>query len=151
MAFIHISDIIELCQVEAIADKLLPTSASRWRKLCREYSSMFHTPYKDVLEMDPEFVILSVYEKELDDIDINDKLEDLMERVYTIEDPDYEVAKEKDLVDFIKDAEEEEAERVKENRPVFGKKKALLNKEEPTKEQPKGGFIDLSYLSKEEE
>jgi hypothetical protein len=154
---LHIVDVIEFCQVEAIANKISPNAASRWRNFCRIYSKAFSTKYTEVLEMDPEFVITAVFELELDSVDVTDKMEELMDRVYSIEDPNYEAAKEHDLQEFIDQALEEEEERLKKGKPIFiprkRKQEVKVEKkpEEKPKELPKEGYLNLSYLAKEEE
>lgn len=145
---VHIADIIEICRVEAIAYKLQPDQASIWRNFCRDYSKLFHTELHLVLAMSPEFVISQVLEERLDEINPVERREDLMDRIYLAEDPDYESTKEKELQDFIKDAEEEEEERIRNGRPVFVPKgKTKLE----TKAVPKEGYVNLAYLAKEEE
>jgi hypothetical protein len=150
MNFLHISEIIECCQVEAIANKLDPTNAVRWQRFCRDYSKVFNTPYHQVLQMDPEFVILAVYEEQLDNVDVEEKMEELMDRVLSIEDPDYEKTKEQDILEFMRMSEEEEEERIKAGKPVFQKKKkSIPKKEEKLPENlPTSGGINLSYLEK---
>lgn len=151
---IEFKDILEYCQAEAIANKFAPTEASVWRTLCRTYSEKFHTPLAQVLEMDPEHVILNVYEAQAEDLDIDDyqKLEHIMDTLKTINDPEYERAKAGEQADFDRRAEEEEAERVKAGRPVYqGKKKTLFKKDEaPEDKKPTGGSINLDYLSKQD-
>lgn len=156
MSFVSISDIVDLCQAEAVANRLDSNSAYRWRRFCREYSKAFSTPYHQVLEMDPEFVILATYELELDDVNPLDKIHDLMDRIYSIEDPNYEASKERELQDFIKQAEEEEDDRVNANAPVYvpkkkNKKVSVPDKpQEVLKELPKEGYVNLAYLSKQD-
>lgn len=156
MKFVHVNEVIECCQVEAIANKLDPSPTSRLRRLCRDYSKKFHTPYHEVLQLDIEFVILAIYEEQLDDLDSLENLELLMDRVYSIEDPNYEKHKEYDIQQFIKDAEEEEQERLRTGKPVFQKKKKQVAKqpvESPKlgKELPKSGGINLSYLERQDQ
>ncbi len=148
MDFLSLHELIQCCQVEAIANRLDPTIISRYKDFCREYSRLFSTPYHLVLEFDPEFVISTVLDERLDGIDIDEKMEDLMDRVYSIEDPNYEKSKEQDLQAFIDQSLEEEQERLKQGRPVFQKtKKSISKKEEPLKEKlPTGGYVNLSYL-----
>ena len=150
---VHIGEIIELARVEAIAYKLHPTAASIWRNFCRDYSKVFHTSLTEVLEMSPEFVISQVLEERLDDANAVGRLEELMERIYLAEDPNYESHKEKDLQSWIKDVEEEENDRLKTGAPVWKKKptyppKKEEKKEETAKELPKEGFVNFDYLNK---
>ena len=144
----NLSEVIEMASVEAIAHKLHPTAASTWRNFCRYYSKIFHTPYHEALKMSPEFVISAVLEERLDEVIVLDKMEELMDRIYVAEDPNYESHKEKDLQSWIKDVEEEESLRLKEGKPVNTKKmKYPPKKEEAPKELPKEGFVNLAYLS----
>jgi hypothetical protein len=151
---IEFKDLLEYCQAEAIANKFAPTEASVWRTICRTYSEKFHTPLIQVLEMDPEHVILNVYEAQSEDLDISDyqKLEHIMDTLQTINDPEYERVKAGEQAEFDRRAEEEEAERVKAGRPVYqGKKKNTFKKTtEPEQKRPTGGMINLDYMSRQD-
>jgi hypothetical protein len=147
------SYLIETLKVEALASKLYPTSESNWRWFCRQYSEKFHTPLHLVLEMSPELVLLNVFESQTDSLDLENSIVDIMDKVYVIEDPSYEAAQEKDLQDFIKDAEAEERQRVADGKPAPGQQKNSPFAPKPKKvtpkkekELPKEGFINLSYL-----
>lgn len=149
---VEFKNILEFCQAEAIANKMAPNEASIWRSICRTYSTLFHTPLAKVLELDPEHVILNVYEAQSENLDIEDyqKLEHIMDTLQTIKDPEYERAKAGEQAEFDRRAEEEEAKRIAAGRPVYqGKKKNTFQKTEaPEEKKPTGGSIDLSYLSK---
>lgn len=151
---IEFKEILEACQAEAIANKFEPTESSVWRALCRTYSSLFHTPLHLVLEMDVEHVVLNVYESQAEDLDIEDyqKLEHIMDTLQTINDPEYERVKAGEQAEFDRRAEEEEAERIKAGRPVYqGKKKNTFKKPSaPEDKKPKGGMVNLDYLSKQD-
>lgn len=149
---IEFKDLVEYCQAEAIASRMTPTEDSVYRAICREYSEMFHTPLPQVLELDPEHVILNVYEKQAESMDIEDyqKLERILDTLRSIEDPNYEATKNKEQEEFDRQAELEEEERIKAGRPVYQAKKKTLpkNDETPEKKLPTGGSINLEYLSK---
>lgn len=151
---IEFKDLLEYCQAEAIASKMNPTEDSVWRALCRDYSEMFHTPLYLVLEMDPEHVVLNVYEKQAEGMDTEDyqKLEHIMETLRGIQDPDYDFKKNKEQEEFDRQAELEEEERIKAGKPVWQpKKKPLFAKEQaPEKKLPTGGSINLDYLAKQD-
>lgn len=152
---IEFKDLLEYCQAEAIATRMNPTEDSVFRAICREYSEMFHTPLPVVLELDPEHVILNVYEKQAESMDIEDyqKLEHIMDTLRTIEDPNYELVKNKEQEEFDRRAEEEEEARIKAGKPVYQPKtKKTLPKDEPAPEKklPTGGMVNLDYLSKQD-
>lgn len=156
---LEFKDILEYCSAEALANRMSPTEDSVYRSLCRAYSKLFHTPLHEVVKLDPEFVILNVYESRSEDLDIDDyqKLEHMLDTLCSIEDPEYDKRKEQEQAEFDRLAELEEEERVKSGRavhPVLQKKldeKRLLEKgEEPTPTKPTGGSINLSYLQKQD-
>lgn len=156
---LEFKELLEYCQAEAIANKMSPTECSIYRSICRTYSKEFHTPLRDVLEMDPEHVVLNVYELQSDSIDTDDyqKLEHILETLRSIEDPEYEKAKEAELAEIDRQAELEEEERLKSGKavhPSLQKKldeKRLLEKGQPVPEKkPTGGFINLDYLAKQD-
>jgi hypothetical protein len=148
---------IEACKSKAIADKLDPTEDSIYRSYCREYSMLFSTPLKEVNEMDPKDVLLPIMEHHLEDADPLQNLEELLEQIYFLEDPEYAKEKLSELKAFIKEAEEEEERRIAEGRPIHKDlaDEVTLNpvaKTPPTppKNLPQSGGINLAYLEKEE-
>ena len=153
---LEFEELVEICKAEAIAFKLFPTEQSSWRYFCRKFSEKFHTPLKEVFEMDPEMVILNVYESQLEDLTIEDKIDQIMEQIYTIEDPNYESQKEEDLEDFIRQAELEEEERIAKGEGL--KIRSQKNRFNPSKKDPdtpkdlpKEGFVDFSHFETEEQ
>lgn len=144
-----LNELIQTLKAEAIANKISPNEAAYWRWVCRQYSTNFFTPLKEVLEMDPEHVILNVFEQQLEDLDPEEHIEELMRKIYAIEDPNYEADQEKDLQDFIAMAEEEEEERLSKGRPVHWQEfdePTLQTKTVPKEEFKKEGYVNLSYL-----
>jgi len=156
---IEFQDLLDYCRAEALASKVSPTEDSVWRSICRDYSEMFHTPLHLVLQMDAEHVVLNVYEKQAEGLDIEDyqKLEYIMDVLRTIEDPNYEAVKSKEQEEFDRRAEEEEELRIKSGKavhPTLQKQvdaKRLLEKGEPeTPAKPTGGMVNLDYLAKQD-
>jgi hypothetical protein len=145
----------DAAQIEAIAEKLDPTNAGIWRSICRSYSQKYSTPLHEVLRMDAEFVLLHHYEGELESVDVEDNFDELHRMIKVIEDPDYVAQEQEELDDFVKLAEQQENERLRENKPIHpGMKKALDSM--PTlqnshKDLPKEGFVDLSKFNTDEE
>lgn len=151
-----LQDIVDYCRALAIADSLSAGEVANWRYMCRQYSKAFHTPLHLVLEMEPEHVILAFFEDQMDRKDVDDEVENLLDSIYELEDPNYTAEKRSELDGFIKEAEREERERVKANKPIHPALRAenevsLKNTPEspvePTPDKPTGGHIDLSYLA----
>lgn len=149
-------EVLDYCQAIALQNKLRPSDESIWRSICRDYSIKFNTKLTEVLSMDPEHVILTHYESQLDEVNIEDNYEKLLDMIYSLQDPEYAKQKANELYDYIKQAEREETERVKAGRPIHkGLRHASeLNQETKLPEAqpgPSQGHIDLSYLDKEEQ
>lgn len=148
-------DIVEVAWAEAFASKLDGDEAAMYRGICRIYSKTFHTPLHVVEnELDPLYVVRSVYEDQLDSSKLDDveTVQKMLEMIYSLEDPNYEVEQEGDLKEFMEEAEQEESERVKSGTKLF-KHLSAKKKEstEPAKELPKSGGINLAYLDEENE
>jgi hypothetical protein len=148
-----LKELIDTCKAEAIAYKLYPNALSEWRWFCRQYSKLFNTALHIVETMDPEHVILHIYEEQLEEVDAVEHIDELMRKIYAIEDPEFEKLQEDDLQNFVKMAEEEEKERLASGRPVHKQEldePSLLPKSVPKpktfKELPKEGFLNLSHL-----
>lgn len=151
--------LVENCKAKAIAGKLEPSEESLYRSYCREFSVVFNTPlYQVFKELDPHFVILSVMEHHLEDADPVENMEELLDQIYILQDPDYNKTKRDEVKAFIKEAEEEEAKRIAAGRPIH---KDLLEEvstkgttpvqtpTQPTK-LPQSGGVNLAYLEREE-
>lgn len=146
--------IIETCRAEAIASKLSPTSQSDWRYFCRQYSEKFSTPLHVVLEMDPEFVILHVYESRTDSMNIEEDIEFMMENIYAMEDPEYYSEQKKEQDEFVRKIEEEEEERLRLGEPIPGVKKKVSDEAsipDPPQDLPTEGYLNLSYLEDQDQ
>lgn len=157
--------LLNTLRAESIADKIYPSEESIWRYMCRQYSKAFFTPLHIVNELPIEEVVKAVYEHQLDNVEVDDNIEYLMEQIYRIEDPEYDADKEKELQEFIRQAEEEEEARLAMNKPVHKEaesnpldmaskktisEKTVLETEEIPPGLPKEGFLDLSYLEDSE-
>ncbi len=145
-------DVIEFCKAQALAYKLYPSEEADWRWFCREYSKVFHTPLHQVLEMEPEHVILCVFEDMFDSKRLKDPkhLEQIIDELRRLEDPDYEATKANEMDDWAAGIDEWDDARVEAGISVTGLKKGANPTMKP-KELPKEGGINLAYLSKEEE
>lgn len=131
-------DLLDCCLAEALENAFLPDAEVIFKSLCRTYSTKFHTPLHTVYTLDPKEVIQAVLEERYVGSDIISNLEDMLEQVYTLEDPEYKKQKEVDMDSFVKAAEAKEQERIRKNNE--------LKKERPKEEVKKGGF-DASKLN----
>ena len=165
-------ELTDYCQSLAILTKLEPNAESVWRSICRSYSIKFSTPLHLCLEgqVDPETILLNLYEEELEAKDAEEIIESLLDLIYRIEDPEYEKAKEDDLQDFIAASKLQEVERVKK---LSSLKKPLTPSQVPQDHSPSdiqahtskvneklqelnlqaptGGKVDFSFLGEDGE
>lgn len=152
----NLQDIVDCARAMAIADSLAAGEEANWRYICRHYSKTFHTPLHLVYELSPEEVIRAFFEDQMDSRDVEKELDTIMDSIYELEDPNYDASKREELTDFIKEAEEEERERIAAKKPIHpalakenevSLKNASQDTPESDPERPTGGSINLSYLA----
>lgn len=151
---LYFKDILDSAHTQAIHDKMIPSDDSLWRKFAREYSKNFSTPLHLVLDMDPEFVMLQLYEQRYDDLDMDEpeNIEFLNRVLRMIKDPSYVQEEEEELEDFVTMAEEQEKERLAKGKPIHPGMKVRNNLEALETQLPipadlpKQGFVDFSKL-----
>lgn len=151
-------ELLETAQADAILGKLSPDELTVWRSICRSYSKKFSTPLHLCLDgtIPAEDILLAEYEDQLEKLDLDEGLEGLLDKIYTLLDPEYEGEKKVELDDFIAKAEKEEEERIRKGKPIHRSMKnestlkTLPENAEVMENKPTGGSIDLSYLEKEE-
>lgn len=73
-------ELFELASYAAVNDSLHRDGAYTFRRICREYSRMFHTPLHEVMEMDIPHVLQMVMEGRLDDQE-EDQLQQLAQQI----------------------------------------------------------------------
>ena len=144
----NIFDILEHAHSKALLNKLVPDEAAIWRGMLRKYSKTFNISIIDAEKMNPEDIALALYENQLDDLDLDDDRDFslFMDRLYTLDDPNYDAEHDKEEEAANQKILDEENEKIA--------KKALKKanpKAEPKKELPKQGGINLNYLSKQQE
>lgn len=82
--------LLELSQLKAIHAALEPSIDSVYRMKCREYSIKFNTPLHIVVnELDPLFILQALYEEQYTPSIIEEEIEEILDRLYTIKDPTY--------------------------------------------------------------
>ena len=138
----NIFDILEHAHSKALLNKLKPDEDAIWRGMLRKYSKTFNVSKIEAAKIDPEEIALDLYENQLDDLDLDDERDfsRFMDRLYTLDDPNY---------DAEHDKEEEAANQkiLDEENEKIAKKALKKTKEEPKKELPKQGGINLGYLA----
>jgi hypothetical protein len=156
----NFKDLLDYCKAQAILNHLSPSELSVWRDVCRSYSKKFSTPLHLCLDgtIPAEDILLAEMEDQLASMESDDQLENLLEEIYILEDPTYEVQRRKDLDSFIEESERKEEERISAGKPIHKdlNEETKLFTEEPqlnpeVDQKKQGGFIDLSYLEREDQ
>jgi cysteinyl-tRNA synthetase len=159
-------DLIDYCRLEAYYSAMVPTEDSVWRAFAREYSAKFHTPLKTVMDdLNPEFVILNVLEAQMEGVEVDENIEQILDIIYTISDPEYSAQKASEQAEFDARTVKEEKERKMRGESIHKyllrnsvkkQKMAETAKQKPQQASPippgspTKGHIDLSYLDAEE-
>lgn len=94
-------DILEHIQVKSILFALSPNDQYIWRRMCREYSEKFHTALDRVHQLDPEFVLTNLFEEEFSTTNVKKNLDEILDRLYRLRDPNYEVLDDAALEDLV--------------------------------------------------
>lgn len=145
-----ITNIIETTKSIAISNKLNSTEISIYNYICREYSKTFHTPLKEVFKLDPEFVCLHFYEERMSELDKNENIEDLIDLINSLKDPNYDIEKERKMREELFKIEKEEEERVRQHRPVhesLESQKTHQIDNFSASNKPKSGGINMDLIS----
>jgi len=157
--------LVEHAKAVAMADKLQPNELSEYMFICRQYSKNFNTPLHVVMnDLDPEHVILTFFQNQYDDLDTDEHMEDILDMIYEMRDPNYSREKREELKEFIKQAKREEKARIAAGKPIHPSMKSdevnlktpvtknTSQKEAPgAVELPTGGSIDLSRFNQDRE
>ncbi len=150
--------LVDACKAKAILGVLATSEASQWRFVCRTYSKTFNTRLVDVLAMDPEHVILNFFEEQMKDLDTekSEHVEQLLEMIYELEDPDYANTKKQAQDEFDKEFEKQEADRVLKGIPIHPSLKGMVKNtfeklDSVDEKMPTGGSLDTSMFNQDEE
>ena len=115
--------VYESLQLDAIRAVLLNDREYFCRKVCRWYSTNFHTPLHDVYKLEWTFVLQQYYEKTLENLDYND-VYDLAVKDYV---PEFADQEEKENREFAQSL-------IKEQKATLAKKEAKKQKQVPISE-----------------
>lgn len=145
----NIYDLVDLAEATALDSKLNPTEESTWRSIERLYSKMFSTPLHLVSTLDPLEVIIALEENKFDSLNIQDDedLNKILDRLYSLQDPEYDANREKEEEEYNKQAVKEEEQRLAKIAAKNAKKTEQAN---PAVDPKKGG-INLAYLAQNQE
>jgi len=148
-------DLFDICRLRAIALAIDPTTESIYRMRCREYSEKFHTPLHVVeKELDPIFVLQHLYEVQYSPRVIDEELNEVLEQLYRIKDPNYNPMTKAEMEDLVDAVLNKEIERLsKKKRPTQETIKNEIKKETLKEEiqKPKKGSMNFGDLEKLEE
>jgi hypothetical protein len=97
---VNIKEIYEI----AMANVVAPDDDYLYRKICRQYSTLFHTPLHIVFTLPPDEVLKFVYEYQLEQLEE----EDLDVAADRIVNPDDYKNDEEDFDQYVKDIENQE-------------------------------------------
>lgn len=105
-------DLFRSLQLLALRDVACkPTPEFKWRQICRYYSKNFHTPLDRVYELDPFDVAQAVYEDSYEEMELNDRLEVILQAIKTDDQiKEEELHQAEDSLDTDKFAQQVEAE-----------------------------------------
>jgi len=145
-------DLFDICRLRAIALAIDPTTESIYRMRCREYSEKFHTPLHVVeKELDPIFVLQHLYEVQYSPRVIDEELNEVLEQLYRIKDPNYNPMTKAEMEDLVDAVLNKEIERLsKKKRPTQETIKNEIKKEilKEENQKPKKGSMDFGDLEK---
>lgn len=144
------SDLVQAAKATAILEKISPNEESVYRNACREYSKRFHVSLKEVLEMNPYNVYLDLFGDQMSGYNLEDidNINDLLDQLYSIKDPDYDIEQEKAFRKELSEIEEDEERRLalgEAIHPVL-EPKNKPPEESPAKEMPKTGGLNMDLI-----
>ena len=148
-------ELLDYCKAEAICHTLTASEVSVWRTLCRNYSKKFSTPLHLCLDgtIPPEDILLAEFEDQLETFDEEKDLEQIIEQIYRIEDPDYDDKASEELEEFMQRTAAEEQERVRLGKPIHrllkrrATKKSLLKRQSLNLQREPGATSTWLILS----
>jgi len=154
----NLYDLIHHAELLAIGVAISPTPESIFAIRCREYSDRFRTPLHMVYDLDPMFVLKNLYEDKYQPSEIQDELEDILDKLYTMQDPTYSRMNKQDLEDMVDAVMNKEIKRLAKAKdpitgelknPLLAKKTSENKKEEAPK--PKSGGLSFESLEMSDE
>ena len=143
-------EVIKTAKAEAILRKFNPTEESQYRKSCREYSKIFNMPLDKVFDMDPYTIYFDLFSEQIEKVKLDDvdNINDILDQLHSIKDPDYDAAKEKAYRKELQDIVEEEERRLALGEAIHPslEKKDSSKPIQAKKEIPKSGGINMDLI-----
>ncbi len=136
--------LIEYCQLKAMNSCIDPSLESIWNLKCREYSLLFHTPLHVVHTLDPTFILTNLYEHQYHPSIVESELEDLLDKLYVIQDPSYTKMSKEEMEALVDTVMNKEIARMAKKKKLTPQKIASEIKEETFR--PKSGSMNFSEL-----
>lgn len=143
--------LLEISELRAIYLAIDPTVDYIWRMKCREYSEKFYTPLHVVVnELDPDFVLQSLYEDKYSPKDTSEDIEGTLDVLYKMKDPNYSKLSAQQTEDFVDAALNKlnKFSKKKEDKKPVGPDKAMAKKTSEIAKKPKSGSMDFKELEK---
>jgi hypothetical protein len=142
--------IFEIAQIRAMHEAIDPGMESIWRMKCREYSQRFYTPLHEVSKLDPAFILQALYEEHYTPSVIAEEMEDILEKLYQIQDPNYVKLDQAVIEEMVDNVINKEIKRLsKKKRPTEEKVDKPLEKPiDKIVNRPRSGSMDFSQLER---
>jgi hypothetical protein len=145
--------ILEFEQLKAIQAAIEPSMESIYRMRCRSYSQKFFTPLHEVYDLDPSLVLQSLYEDQYHPSIVEEELEELIEKLYIMRDPNYASMSKQEIEDLVDSVLNKEIARAaKKKRPtqetIQTEIKAAEIKKPEIDVKPKSGSMSFGDLEK---
>jgi hypothetical protein len=137
--------LIELQQLKAIALALEPNLDSIYRIKCRNYSQKFQTPLHLVYELDPVQVLRDLFEDQYPPSIVEEELEELMDRLYTMKDPSYSRMSAEETEELVDAVLNREIKRLSKKKPPT---QETIKADIKAAEIPKSGGMNFADLEK---
>ena len=141
-------DILEHSQLRAIDAAINPTAESIYRIKCREYSIKFHTALDQVMKLDPMFVAQTLFEDLFHPSIVNEELEELMDKLYIMKDPNYSRMKQEEVEDLVDAVLNKEIARAAKKKITS---QEITSQIRAAEAKPKSGGLDFKDLKLDSE
>lgn len=136
-------NLYDYIKIQAFESYLNEDDQYFYRKVCRWYSTEFHTPLTEVEKLPWDYILLHYYESSLEKMDYNDVL-DLAIEEYV---PEIVEEQEKDTDAFVKEVEE----MIKRKKEQSLKNKSTIQDSKPPTQEFQDIEIDFTKDFKDEE